>query len=79
MPKESINENTYMNARTGKKLRATKMEKKVYPQRRGRMRGVVRGAIQDTHERDRVRLEQRLEEVDDGKYIAFFEADRILD
>jgi hypothetical protein len=68
-----------MNARTGKKLRATKMEKKVYPQRRGRMRGVVRGAIQDTHERDRVRLEQRLEEVDDGKYIAFFEADRILD
>jgi hypothetical protein len=67
-----------MNARTGKKLRATKMEKNVYPQRRGRMRGTVRETIRDTHKRDWVRQEQHLEEVDDGKYIAFFEAERML-
>ena len=78
MRKEPIDENAYMNARIGKKLRATKMKKKVYPQRWGRMRGVDRGAIQDAHERDRIRLEQHLEEVDDGKYIAIFEADRLL-
>jgi hypothetical protein len=41
MPNYGINESAYMNARTGKKLRATKMEKNVYPQRRGRMRGAL--------------------------------------
>jgi hypothetical protein len=41
--KMEIKENSYMNVRTGKKLRETKMEKKVYMQRWGWMRSVVRG------------------------------------
>jgi hypothetical protein len=38
---------SYMNVRTGKKLRATTIEKKTCLQKEGHLRGVVRGGIQN--------------------------------
>lgn len=67
-----------MNARTGKKLRVTKIEKKTCPAAVGlNQQGIVNRTVQDTHERNRVRIEQHPYEVDNWKQVAFLEASRM--
>lgn len=68
-----------MNARTGKKLRAAKVEMKTYICRwPNESDGAGLKSIQQTHKRYRMRQKQGLNEVYNGKNVTFFEAGKRL-
>ncbi|SRR5216684_3709641 len=78
-PRALTNEGSYMNARTGKKLRVAKVDRKTYTrERQAELDGTGYESAQKTHKRYRIHLGQGLNAVYNGKNITFSENNIML-
>jgi hypothetical protein len=78
-PGALTNEDSYMNARTGKKLRVAKVDRKTYTrERQAELDGTGYKSAQKTHKRYGIRLGQGLNAVYNGKNITFSENNIML-